>query len=35
MTNNDLFVHVQPGEVLTILVGNDSQHIAGWFFFPL
>ncbi|VDK52873.1 unnamed protein product [Anisakis simplex] len=29
MSSNDLFVHIQTGEVLSILVGNDVQHIAG------
>ncbi|VDM43522.1 unnamed protein product [Toxocara canis] len=29
VANNDLFVHVQTGETLSILVGNDVQHIAG------
>lgn len=29
LNNNDLFVHVQAGETLSILIGNDVQHIAG------
>uniref|UniRef100_F1KRI8 Fibronectin type III domain-containing protein 3B n=1 Tax=Ascaris suum TaxID=6253 RepID=F1KRI8_ASCSU len=29
IANNDLFVHIQTGETLSILVGNDVQHIAG------
>ncbi|CAG9535682.1 unnamed protein product [Cercopithifilaria johnstoni] len=27
--SNDLFVHVQTGETLSIVIGNDVQHISG------
>uniref|UniRef100_A0A915PDA4 Fibronectin type-III domain-containing protein n=1 Tax=Setaria digitata TaxID=48799 RepID=A0A915PDA4_9BILA len=27
--SNDLFVHVQTGETLSIVIGNDVQHITG------
>lgn len=27
--SNDLFVHVQPGETITLSVGNETQHIMG------
>uniref|UniRef100_A0A0R3S4X8 Uncharacterized protein n=1 Tax=Elaeophora elaphi TaxID=1147741 RepID=A0A0R3S4X8_9BILA len=27
--SNDLFVHIQTGETLSIVIGNDVQHISG------
>lgn len=32
-SGHDLFVHIHPGDAISLAVGNEIRHIPGFYFF--